>query len=51
MKKMRKNKNYNFKLKKIKNLILIQIKNVISNYFLYFKLFFLKKYPKKILKN
>ena len=35
-------KNYNFKFKKIKFLILIQIKNIISNYFLHFKLIFLK---------
>ena len=34
-------------LKKIKILILIQIKNIISNYFSHFKLIFLKIFQKK----
>ena len=42
---MIKNKNKNFKLKKI---ILIQIKIIISNYYLLLKLIFLKNIPKKM---
>ena len=48
---MKKIKNYIFKFKKIKILILIQIKTIIANCFPHFKLIFLKKYVKKNKKN
>ena len=47
--KMEKNKNYNYKFKK--NLTLIQIKIIISNYYLHFKLIFLLKNHIKITKK